>query len=127
MAEPSQYKFELREVTEALLKRENIHEGVWMVAFELGFGASFGQTNAEAKPGAIVQIQNVILSRAAEPPPPANLLVDASVVNPAQAAAVPEKKEEALCVPELFRMTSAGAATVEHAARQCSTAVRRCR
>ena len=84
MAEATQYKFGLTELTTLLVKQQNIHEGRWMVVMELTFGASLmGVTADVSYPTALIQIPAVVLSRA-----PDGLLegtpglVDAAVVNP---------------------------------------------
>jgi hypothetical protein len=79
MAEPTQYTFALKEVAECLIRAQGIKDGVWLLSFELGFGAGvFGQTEAQARPGALVQIDSVQLVKPKpnEPIPP--WAVDAS-------------------------------------------------
>jgi hypothetical protein len=39
MAEPTQFTFELKEVATALVKQQGLHEGLWMVSFEVGLVA----------------------------------------------------------------------------------------
>jgi hypothetical protein len=41
MAQPTQYTFDLQEATIALLKHQGIHEGDWILNFELSLGAGF--------------------------------------------------------------------------------------
>jgi hypothetical protein len=83
MAEPTQYTFDLKEVTVALLKEQGIHEGLWTLSFEIVLGAGqFGPTQAEAKPGAIMQINKLQLLRQAGGTPEIANVVDAAIVNP---------------------------------------------
>ena len=64
MAEPTQYSFDLREVTEALIRKQGLKEGKWMAAFELNLGAGvFGQPGAAALPGGFMQISRVQLTK----------------------------------------------------------------
>jgi len=85
MADPTQFDFDLQELTIALIKHQGLHDGVWMTGFEFGFGATnIGPSPNEIKPAAFVQVNKVILVRPpAEIPEGANLLVDAAKVNPA--------------------------------------------
>jgi hypothetical protein len=62
MAETTQYTFDLKEATVALIKEQGIHEGLWILGFEIALGAGqFGPTPAEAKPGAFMQINKLQL------------------------------------------------------------------
>jgi hypothetical protein len=84
MADPTQYKFTLKEVATALVKEQGIHEGLWRVEFEFVLGAGmFGPTSAESKPGGFIQINNMQLSRQAADSKDSVSTVDAAVVNPA--------------------------------------------
>ena len=40
MAEVSQFKFDHKEVVEALIKKQGLHEGIWQLSIEFGFGAA---------------------------------------------------------------------------------------
>jgi hypothetical protein len=84
MAEPTQYTFDLREATEALIKQQGLHDGQWVLAFEINFTAgTFGPAVAESKPGAMMQIMSLQLIRytssVADP-----RAVDAAIVNPSK-------------------------------------------
>ncbi|MBL1257496.1 hypothetical protein [Methylocystis sp. Sn-Cys] len=64
MAEPTQYIFDLKEVTEALIQKQGITEGVWAVNFELGFVAGNIQVSpTETRPSGIMQISRIQLSK----------------------------------------------------------------
>lgn len=84
MAEPTQFAFELQEVTELLIKQQGIHEGVWTIGFEFGFGAGAMALKAnEIRPGAMVQINKLLLHRPPEgAPTDSPTFVDAAKVNP---------------------------------------------
>ena len=85
MAEPTQYSFDLSEMTAALIKQQDIHEGLWQIGFEVIFGAGLvGPTPAETKPGAIMQINKGLLIRQTAGTPEATKAVDATIVNPAR-------------------------------------------
>ena len=83
MAETTQYTFELKEAAIALIKEQGIHEGLWILSFEIVLGAGqFGPTPAEAKPGAIMQINKLQLLRQTAGAPENPIAVDAAIVNP---------------------------------------------
>lgn len=89
MAEPSQYDFDLNEVTIALIKQQGLHEGLWALGLELHMAVgAFGPTPAEARPGALVQVNRLHLTR--QPPDKADFpgTVDAKLVNPERAIGV---------------------------------------
>lgn len=84
MAESTQYMFDLQEVLEGLIKRQNLQEGRWKIVCELGFAG----TNAAVpgpdgetyvKPAAMVLIQRIGIAKTDEIN---NLTLDAAVVNP---------------------------------------------
>lgn len=93
MADPTQYSFELREATIALIKEADIHEGVWMIGFEFSLGVGVfgamqtdvpqGALSVEARPGALMQISKLQLARLPPEAPKPPFAVDAAVVNPA--------------------------------------------
>jgi hypothetical protein len=83
MAEARQYIFSHKEVAEALVKQQGIHEGLWGIYIEFGIGAAnIGATpeGDNVVPAAIVPIQKMGIQRFDEP---SNLTVDAAEVNPA--------------------------------------------
>lgn len=82
MAEIKIYTFSFKEIVEALIKKENIHEGIWGIYIEFGLSAA----NIPAAPGAedfipaalvpLVKIGIQLFEKES------NLTVDASKVNP---------------------------------------------
>jgi hypothetical protein len=84
MPEIAQYNFSLTEVVEALIKKADLHEGMWQLQVNLNLGAgNFASDPNTALPGAIVTIGEIGLTKG-EPSSPRNLVVDASLVNPAK-------------------------------------------
>lgn len=86
MAEPTQFTFDLREATEALIKQQGLHTGLWMLAIEFAFTAGvLGHTGnvVDAKPSGIVQIAKLQLVQAGETNKELPFVVDAAKVNPA--------------------------------------------
>lgn len=85
MPEPKTWVFSFKEVAEALVRKADIHEGLWGVYFEFGLsGANVGsalsdQPKEDLRPAAIVPIMKIGIQRFDEP---SNLTVDASMVNP---------------------------------------------
>jgi hypothetical protein len=83
MAEVSQYTFNWSEVAEALIKKQDIHDGQWMAIIEFAVtGGVFGQTPGDARPGMMVNANGVQLLKAPAGAAP-HLVVDATKVNPA--------------------------------------------
>lgn len=83
MAESRNYIFSYKEIAEALVKQQGIHEGIWGIYVEFGIGAAnIGSTpeSNDAVPAAIVPIQRMGIQRFDEA---TNLTVDAAEVNPA--------------------------------------------
>ena len=88
MAEPSQFTFSLVEATEALIKKQGLHEGKWVLAIEFAVNiAMLGTGPTDVKPGAMILAHGLVLQRATDPGSPVNLVVDAAQINP------PEKKK----------------------------------
>jgi hypothetical protein len=82
MAEPTQYTFSWPEVAELLIKKQDIHEGKWMVALEFQINVGLmGIQPPAATPGVMALCNSVQLAKAQEQSPQ-NLVVDAAVVNP---------------------------------------------
>jgi hypothetical protein len=88
MAETGQYIFDFKEVVEALLKKQGIHEGLWQlfVKFNLG-AANVGPTETEVAPTAIVTVIQLGLLKADKE---TSISVDAARVNPA----IPAKRKK---------------------------------
>lgn len=82
MAEANQILFNYKEVAEALIKKQNIHEGLWGIYLEFGLGAiniNTEQALDSLTPAAIVPVRRIGIQRF----PEANsLTVDAAQVNP---------------------------------------------
>lgn len=82
MAEANQYIFDYKEVAEALVKQQDIHEGIWGLYIEFAFGAANINTEAAASvltPSAIASVKKIGIQRF---PEENNLTVNAAVVNP---------------------------------------------
>jgi hypothetical protein len=87
MAEVTQFTFDLRELTTALIKQQGLHEGLWLIAFEFGMGAGIiGPTPEDARPTGFFQVVKVQLVKQTQiPVPHPQLTVNAAEVNPAPA------------------------------------------
>jgi hypothetical protein len=82
MAEVQTYLFAYKEVTEALIKKQDIHEGLWGIYIEFGMSGGnipSGPSTDTLVPAAIVAIVKIGIQRADKPNP---LTVDAAEVNP---------------------------------------------
>jgi len=81
MAETSQIIFSHKEVVEALIKQQGIHEGIWGLWVKFGIqGANVGAGLTNLVPAAIVPVLEIGLQKFEEV---TNLSVDAAEVNPA--------------------------------------------
>ena len=95
MAEPTQYAFDLKEVAAALIKQQGLHEGVWMVAFEFNLGAGMiSASPGEPRPGALIQVNKIQLTRQGEPNAIPHLSVDAAEVNPLPTESKPSRERK---------------------------------
>lgn len=82
MPEVKNYSFDHVELAELLVKKLEIHEGLWGVYLEFGFTAANVPTGPDVKnvlPAAISFVQKIGIQRFDTP---TNLTVDASQVNP---------------------------------------------
>lgn len=82
MAEVQEYVFSYKEVVEALLKQQGIHEGLWSLRVEFSLGAANINTIAGSKelmPAAIIPVKSIGLQRGAEDN---SMTVDAAKANP---------------------------------------------
>ena len=80
MAEIQMIALSHKEVVEALIKYQDIHEGIWQLVVEFGIAAANMATGPdEALPTAIVPIKKLGLKKVDKM---TSLSVDASVVNP---------------------------------------------
>lgn len=91
MAEANQILFDYKEVAEALVKKQDIHEGLWGIYIEFGLGAihiNSEQSPDALTPAAIVPVRRIGIQRF----PVANsLTVDAAQVNPPASSKRPKK------------------------------------
>ena len=81
MPETKNIVFTYKEVAEALVRKADIHEGLWGLYMEFGIGgANIGSSpEGDLQPAAIVAISKLGIQRFEKPN---NLTVDASEVNP---------------------------------------------
>jgi hypothetical protein len=82
MADAKQFVFAYKEVAEALVKQQGIHEGIWGIYMEFGIqGANIGSDPGDASmlPAAIIPVLKLGLQRFEKEN---NLSVDAGRVNP---------------------------------------------
>ena len=80
MGEASQIIFSYKEVAEALVKKQGLHEGIWGLFIKFGMNASnIGPNEDELKPAVIIPIMEIGLQKFEKEN---NLSVDAAVVNP---------------------------------------------
>lgn len=86
MPEVKNYVFSHVELAEILIKKVDIHEGLWGVYFEFGHGATNMATGPDQKtslqPASITVVQKVGIQRFESAN---NLTIDAAVVNPPKA------------------------------------------
>lgn len=86
MAEPTQFSFSLQEATVALLEKQGIASGRWMLAFEFSISVgTFGSSPQNIKPGAMLQVAKLQLTKAPDEPADNPLVVDASKLKPTPA------------------------------------------
>jgi hypothetical protein len=79
MADPTQFTFSLAEATEALIKKQGIREGKWMLALEFTVNVGIMGTNpTDGRPGAMVLTNAIQLLKAPETGVPSALIVDAA-------------------------------------------------
>jgi hypothetical protein len=86
MAEATEFMFKHSEVITALIKHQGLHEGKWQLAIRFAFAAaSIGASERkdDLLPSAVASVASIGLQRTTEDN---NLVVDASVVNPAPKA-----------------------------------------
>lgn len=80
MPEPTQITFSHKEVVVALLKEQNIHDGIWALYVKFGLkAANVGAADEDLLPVAIIPIVAIGLQRSDKT---SNLAVDAALVNP---------------------------------------------
>jgi hypothetical protein len=92
-AQPTVYSFDLQEATIALLKHQGIHEGEWVLNFEVTLTAGLlGPNPEQSRPSALMQIQKVQLVRKPADAPSTPLVVNAAIENPPGASATGDRK-----------------------------------
>ena len=82
MPETKNIVFSHKEVVEALIRYNDIHEGLWGLYIEFGLaGANVGSVpgGGDLNPAAIIPVLKIGLQRSETP---SNLTADAAVVNP---------------------------------------------
>ena len=80
MADVGSYLFNYKEIVETLIKRQDLHEGIWQLQVKFGLGAmNAGPTEAELVPSAILGIMQIGIIKVDKEN---NLAVDAAKVNP---------------------------------------------
>jgi hypothetical protein len=93
MAEVERYLFPYTEIVTALLKKEGVHSGIWMLYLEFGLAAANAPVRAEESeammtevealqnlmPTAILPVKKIGIQRTDRL---SNLSVDAAIVNP---------------------------------------------
>lgn len=80
MVEPQNVTFTHSQVAEALIKYNDIHEGIWGLYVVFGIaGGNVGQNPDNINPAAIVPILKIGLQKFNKPN---NMTADAAVVNP---------------------------------------------
>ena len=81
MAEANIYIFNYKEVAEALIKQQEIHEGLWGIYVEFGIGAAniVGPDENSVIPAAIVPLKKIGIQRFDKS---SALTVDAAEINP---------------------------------------------
>jgi hypothetical protein len=84
MAEIKQITFSYKEIAEALVRHQGLHEGIWGIWMEFGItGVNMNtQPGGDLLPAAVVPVGKIGLQRFDEVN---SLSVDAAVVNPAKA------------------------------------------
>ncbi len=80
MAEIQTIILNYKEVVEAFIKHQNIHEGIWQIHVEFGLGAGNVQTGEnQFSPAAIIPVTKIGITKVEAEGP---LTVDATKVNP---------------------------------------------
>ncbi len=84
--------FDHKELAEALVLKQGIHEGLWGIAVEFGLAAANLPTGPDRtfSPAAINILQKIGIQRFSEA---SNLTVDAAKINPIRATKTANKKE----------------------------------
>jgi hypothetical protein len=80
MAKATQFDFSYKEVVEALIRHQGLHEGIWSLNLNFGITAGNFSQGETFMPAAIVPVAKIGLLQVPEVNP---LAVDASIMNPA--------------------------------------------
>lgn len=83
------YYLDFREIAETIMKRENIHEGIWSIFVEFNYAATNLNSPSGTFPSFITAVKSVGIFPAQEEN---NIAFDASKLNPAPK---PKKKTKA--------------------------------
>ena len=90
MGTPDKFVFEYKEIVELLIKKEDIHEGLWTINLDLSLkGANMGPSDEQLVPVAMIAILRIGIQRVEEK---TNLTVDSSEVNPLTKSTPGKKK-----------------------------------
>ena len=90
MAESSQLVFSYKEVVEALVKKQGLHDGIWGLFVKFGMQATnVGPNENDLKPAVFVPILEIGLQKLEKE---TNLAVDAAIVNPKAVIIKPRSK-----------------------------------
>jgi hypothetical protein len=77
MADPTQFSFDIKEVTEALIKQQGLTSGSWTLSVEFNFTAlATGLNPQDVKPSMLIQVSRLQLLQAA--PGTVGTIVDAA-------------------------------------------------
>lgn len=84
MAEATQFMFDHKEVAELLVKKQDLHDGLWILNVEIGQAAVTvpGPDGKSLFPAAVSIVQRIGLKK--HQGAPSNLTVDAAQVNPSR-------------------------------------------
>jgi hypothetical protein len=86
MPEFSQILFSHREIVEILIKKQDIHEGIWGLYVKFGLNAAnIGPTQTDVVPAAVLGVLEIGLQKFEQE---SNIAIDASKVNPRMAEAI---------------------------------------
>lgn len=91
MPEATNFLFDYKEVAEALIKKQGLHEGLWHIGIEFGFAAQNIRTPNGFAPAAVIPVNKIGLTRTEEPN---NMTVDAAEVNPAPSGPMKEASKQ---------------------------------
>jgi hypothetical protein len=92
MPETSQYTYGFKEIVTALIKIQDIHEGIWGLFVNFGLNATnVGPSENELRPAAMIPILAIGLQKYDKE---TNLSVDAAKVNPRLLISGPAKSKK---------------------------------